>query len=73
MIVATTPGCDSRPSSRQDRATTCHELVAIDGLALLVHDEHAVRVAVERDADVGAQFPHLAGERVRARSSRHPD
>ena len=38
-------------------------LVAVDDMALLVDDDHAIGVAVERDADVGAHFPHFLGER----------
>ena len=34
-------------------------------MALLVDDHHAVGVAVERDADVGAHLAHLAAQRVR--------
>ena len=47
-----------------------HHLVAVDHMALLVDDDHAVGVAVERDADVGAHLPHLARTAPRARSSR---
>ena len=42
-----------------------HELVAVDHLALLVDDEDAVGVAVERDADIGAHLAHLADQRLR--------
>jgi hypothetical protein len=42
-------------------------LVAVDRLALLVDDEDAVGVAVERDADVGAQLANLPRERIRRR------
>ena len=42
-----------------------HDLVAVDDLALLVDDHHPVGVAVERDADVGAQLAHLVAERLR--------
>ena len=38
-------------------------LVAVDDVAFLVDDDHAVGVAVERDADVGAHFAHLARQR----------
>ena len=46
------------------------QLVAVDDVAALVDDEHAVGVAVERDADIGAHLAHLAGRAPRARSSR---
>ena len=39
------------------------QLVAVDDMAALVDDHHAVGVAVERDADVGAHLAHLAAER----------
>src|SRR5512144_793786 len=39
-----------------------HELIAVDHLALLVDDDHAVGVAVERDADIGAHLIDLADE-----------
>ena len=35
------------------------QLVAVDDVAALVDDEHAVGVAVERDADIGAHFRTL--------------
>ena len=66
MMVATMPALARRPSSLHERATTRHELVAVDHVALLVDDEDAVGVAVERDADVGAQLPHLADQRLRS-------
>ena len=36
------------------------QLVAVDDVAVLVGDDHAVGVAVERDADVGAHLTHFA-------------
>ena len=39
------------------------QLIAVDELALLVGDDDAVGVAIERDADVGAHLPDLGGER----------
>ena len=48
------------------------QLIAVDDVALLVDDHHAVGVAVERDADVGAHLAHLAARARRARSSRIP-
>ena len=44
-----------------------HELIAVDDIALLVHDHDTVCVAVERDADVGAKLFHLLDERLRRR------
>ena len=41
------------------------QLVAVDDMAVLVGDDHAVGVAVERDADVGAHLAHLAAELLR--------
>ena len=46
------------PSARRglqaERRDQRHQLVAVDQLALLVDDDQAVGVAVEREADVGA-------------------
>ena len=42
-----------------------HQLVAIDDAPALVHDDHAVGVAIERDADIGAHLHHLAAQRLR--------
>ena len=39
------------------------QLVAVHHVAALVNDQHAVGVAVQRDADVGAHLAHLAAER----------
>ena len=41
------------------------QLVAVDEVAVLVGDHHAVGIAVERDPDVGAHLAHLAAERLR--------
>ena len=46
------------------------QLVAVDDAPALVDDEHAVGVAVERDADIGAHFLAPSGKAPRARSSR---
>ena len=53
---------------REDR----DDLVAVDGLAVLVDGEHAVAVAVERDAEVVAAVdaPSAAAARGRSRRSR---
>ena len=70
MMVATRPRLRQAavlaPRARHDR----HELVAVDGPALLVDDQHPVGVAVERDADVGAKLTHAPDQRLRAQSSR---
>src|SRR5262245_3082561 len=42
-----------------------HELVAVDDVALLVHDHDAVSIAVEGDADIGAHLVDLADQVVR--------
>ena len=63
MTVATMPGWVEAsvrlPALRDDR----HQLVAVDDMAFFVDDQHAVGVAVERDADIGAHFAHFGGER----------
>ena len=41
------------------------KLVAVDEMAALVCYHDTISVAVERDADIGAHFPHLAAERLR--------
>ena len=41
------------------------KLVAVDQMAVLVRDQDAVGIAVERDADIGAHLAHLAAERFR--------
>ena len=60
------------PAPEPDFGDDRHELIAVDHVALLVDDHHAVGVAVERDADIGAHFVDLADEIARARSSRNP-
>ena len=52
----------SRPRRSQRLGDDRHELIAVDHVALLVDDDHAVGVAVERDADIGAHFIDLADE-----------
>jgi len=44
-----------------------HELVAVDESALLIGNDHAVGVAIERDADIGARLDHLGAHRLRRR------
>ena len=44
-----------------------HDLVAVDDGAVLVDDDHAVGVAIERDADIGAHFMHLLRQSRRMR------
>ncbi len=58
------PGLARRPSACQLSAIDGEDLVAVDDVALLVDDDHAVGVAVERDADVGAHLPHLLRQRL---------
>ena len=43
------------------------QLIAVDQMAVLVGDDNAVGVAVERDADIGAHLAHLARQRVGCR------
>ena len=44
-----------------------HQLIAVDELAALVDREHAVRVAVEREAEIGAARPHRGLQLLRMR------
>ncbi len=60
--MATTPPPASRPFWFQDFGDQRHDLVAVDQRAVLVDDHHAVRVAVERDADVGPYLMNLLRE-----------
>ena len=50
----------AQPAFGDDR----HQLVAVDQMAFLVGDDDAVAVAVERDADIRAHFPHLLAQRL---------
>ena len=43
------------------------QLITVDQMAMLVGDQHAVGIAVERDADIGSHLAHLAAERFRRR------
>ncbi|MNI13936.1 hypothetical protein D3C73_671850 [compost metagenome] len=43
-----------------------HQLVAVDDLAILVDDDHTVRIAIQGDTDIGAHFMHLLLQRFRA-------
>ena len=45
----------------------CHDLIAVDDAALLVDDHHAVGIAIERDANVGAHLTHLFAKCFRPR------
>ena len=66
--MATTPGLESRrlpPALRDHR----EQLIAVDHVAALVDDDDAVGVAVQRNADVGAHFAHLAAQRFRRRGA----
>ena len=65
MTVATTPGLARRPSSLPAFGDHGEQLVAVDQMAALVDDDDAVGIAIERDADVGAHFAHLAAQRFR--------
>ncbi len=65
MTVATMPGLASRPSAMPTFGDDRHQLIAVDDMAPFIDDQHAVGVAVERDADVGAHLPHLSRERLR--------
>ncbi len=42
-----------------------HQLVAIDHFAMLVDNDDAIGVAIERDADIGPHFLDLGAQRVR--------
>src|SRR5262245_29115521 len=42
-----------------------HELVAVDDVALFVHDHDAVGIAVESDTDIGAHLVDFADQVVR--------
>ena len=64
----TSPG--QRALFRHPGGDQRHDLVAVDRPALLVDHDQPVRVAVERDADVGAFGARPRRERLRARSSR---
>ena len=55
----------SRPFWFQGLGDQRHHLVAVHQRAVLVDDDHPVRVAVQRDADVGAHLVHLPGHRHR--------
>ena len=64
MTVATTPPAVSLPRRCQLSAITAMIWSPSTMLALLVDDHHAVGVAVERDADVGAHLAHLVAQRL---------
>ena len=66
-------GLGERPSACQLLRDNRHQLIAVDQMALFIDDQHAVGVAVEGDADVGAHFAHLARPGLRVRSSRRRD
>src|SRR5690606_13592427 len=50
------------PSVRYHR----HDLIAVDELALLVHDHDAIRVTIQRNADVRPQLADLLDQRLRS-------
>ena len=64
MTVATTPGSGEQPVVPPAFRDHRQQLVAIDNMSLLVDDNDAVGVAVERNADVGAHLAYLAAQRV---------
>ena len=72
MTVATTPPPASRPAWCQDSAISAMIWSPSTIVAVLVDDDHAVGVAVERDADVGAHFVHLLRQARPDGSSRIP-
>jgi hypothetical protein len=45
-------------------AITASNLNAVDQMTVLIHGHHAIGIAVVRDADIGAQFPHLVAQPV---------
>jgi hypothetical protein len=49
------------------------QLVAVDDVPALVGDKHAICIAIERDADIGAHLLHLLTKRRGLRSSRIRD
>ena len=63
ITVATTVSRRSSPSRIMRVAHMRHDRVAVDDLPLLVDHDHAVGVAVERDADLGPA-PHDLGPHV---------
>ena len=65
MTVATTASPLSSPRALQAERDQRHQLVAVDHLALLIDDDQAVGVAVEREADVCAARDHGLLEKLR--------
>ena len=59
MIVATTPPPDEAIGLLPGLGNDCHELVAIDDGAIFIDYQHAVGIAIQRDADVGSHFVHF--------------
>src|SRR3569832_630970 len=45
------------------------ELIAVDQMAALIDQDHTIGIAVERNADIDAQFAHLAAQRFRRRGA----
>ena len=60
--MATTPPPARRPFWLHELGNKGHDLVAIDQRAGFIDDDHAIRVAIERNTDIGAHFVHLLGE-----------
>ena len=70
MTVTTTVSPGSRPRSPAVEGADGDELVAVDEGAGVVDGQHAVGVAVEGQADVGARATTSALERPRGGSTR---
>ncbi len=66
ITVATTPPAESLPRRLPALRDHRHELIAIDDLPLLIHDHDTIRVAIERNTDIGAEFLHFAHEQFGA-------
>ena len=65
MTVATMPPPERRPLRMHVARDQAEDLVAVDDLAALIGQDHAVGVAVERDADIRAMFEHGGAEMFR--------
>ncbi len=63
ITVDTTPGSLQPAVLLPALGDHGEQLVAVHDMAALVHDQHAVGVAIERNADVGAHLAHLARQR----------
>src|SRR6185437_5758893 len=45
------------------------QLVAIDDMAAFIHDQYAIGVTIERDANIGAHLTHFAGKSRKIRGA----